>query len=155
MDKLSLDNPLLATYVVAATLMILKVVAMAWLTVWRMTQEKGGFRSPEDLKKTPLNPQPNLAQLGPNERVDRVRRILQNDLENVPFFLASGFLYILIQPSLALAQWLLYGYVVSRLLHFAAYFTGQIHDIRAATWTIGSLILIYMTVRTLLAALGV
>ncbi len=46
MDKLSLDNPLFATYVVAATLMILKVVAMAWLTVWRMAQEKGGFRSP-------------------------------------------------------------------------------------------------------------
>lgn len=155
MDKLSLDNPLFATYVVAATLMILKVVAMAWLTVWRMTREKGGFRSPEDLKKTALNPQPNPAQLGPNERVERVRRILQNDLENVPFFLASGFLYILIQPSLALAQWLLYGYVASRLLHFVAYFTGQIHDIRAATWTIGSLILIYMTVRTLLAALGV
>lgn len=155
MDKLSLENPLFATYVVAATLMILKVMAMAWLTVWRMTREKGGFRSPEDLKKTPLNPQPNPAQLGPNERVERVRRILQNDLENVPFFLASGFLYILTQPSLALAQWLLYGYVVSRLLHFAAYFTGQIHDIRAATWTIGSLILIYMTVRTLLAALGV
>jgi len=155
MDKLSLENPLFATYVVAATLMILKVMAMAWLTVWRMTREKGGFRSPEDLKKTPLNPQPNPAQLGPNERVDRVRRILQNDLENVPFFLASGFLYILTQPSLALAKWLLYGYVVSRLLHFAAYFTGQIHDIRAATWTIGSLILIYMTVRTLLAALGV
>jgi glutathione S-transferase len=155
MDKLSFENPLFATYVVAATLMILKVTAMAWLTVWRMTREKGGFRSPEDLKKTPLNPQPNPAQLGPNERVERVRRILQNDLENVPFFLASGFLYILTQPSLALAQWLLYGYVVSRLLHFAAYFTGQIHDIRAATWTIGSLILIYMTVRTLLAALGV
>lgn len=155
MDKLSLDNPLFATYVIAATLMILKVVAMAWLTVWRMTQEKGGFRSPEDLRKTALNPNPNPAQLGPNERVERVRRILQNDLENVPFFLASGFLYILIQPSLALAQWLLYGYVASRLLHFAAYFTGQIHDIRAATWTIGSLILIYMTVRTLLAALGV
>jgi len=44
MDKLSLDNPLFATYVVAATLMILKVVAMAWLTVWRMTHEKAGFR---------------------------------------------------------------------------------------------------------------
>jgi hypothetical protein len=29
MDRLSLDNPLFTTYVVAATLMILKVVAMA------------------------------------------------------------------------------------------------------------------------------
>ena len=155
MDKLSLQNPLFATYVIVATLMILKVVAMAWLTVVRMTQAKGGFRSPEDLKKTPLNPDPHPAQLAPNERVERIRRIMQNELENVPFFLVAGFLYILTQPSLAMAQWLLYGYVVSRLLHFAAYFTGQIHDIRAAFWTIGSLILIFMTVRTLLAALGV
>ena len=155
MDKLSLQNPLFATYVIVATLMILKVVAMAWLTVVRMTQAKGGFRSPEDLKKTPLNPDPHPAQLAPNERVERIRRIMQNDLENVPFFLIAGFLYILTQPSLAMAQWLLYGYVVSRLLHFAAYFTGQIHDIRATFWTIGSLILIFMTVRTLLAALGV
>ena len=98
---------------------------------------------------------PNPAQLAPNERVERIRRIQMNDLENLPFFLVAGFLYILTQPSLLLAQWLLYGYVVSRLLHFAAYFTGQIHEIRAACWTVGSLILIFMTVRTLLAALGV
>ena len=155
MDKLNLDDPLFATYVIAATLMILKTVAMSWLTVVRMTQAKGGFRSPEDIKRTPLNPEPNPAQLAPNERVERIRRILLNDLENVPFFLVAGFLYILTQPSLLLAQWLLYGYVVSRLLHFAAYFTGQIHDIRAACWTVGSLILTFMTVRTLLAALGV
>lgn len=155
MDKLSLQNPLFATYVIAATLMILKVAAMAWLTVLRMMQAKGGFRSPEDLRKTPLNPEPDPAQLAPDERVERIRRIMMNDLENVPFFLVAGFLYILTQPSLLLAQWLLYGYVVSRLLHFIAYFTGQIHDIRAACWTVGSLILIFMTVRTLLAALGV
>jgi glutathione S-transferase len=155
MDKLSLHDPLLATYVIAATLMILKAVGMSWLTVVRMMQAKGGFRSPEDLKETLLNPKPNPAQLAPNERVERIRRIQMNDLENLPFFLVAGFLYILTQPSLLLAQWLLYGYVVSRLLHFAAYFTGQIHDIRAACWTVGSLILIFMTVRTLLAALGV
>ena len=155
MDKLSLQDPLFATYVIAATLIVLKAVGMSWLTVARIMQAKGGFRSPEDLKETLLNPRPNPAQLAPNERVERIRRIQMNDLENLPFFLVAGFLYILTQPSLLLAQWLLYGYVVSRLLHFAAYFTGQIHEIRAACWTVGSLILIFMTVRTLLAALGV
>jgi glutathione S-transferase len=154
MDKLSLHNPLFATYVIAATLMILKVVSMSWLTVVRMMQVKGGFRSPEDLKKTPFNPAPNPKQLEPDDRVDRIRRIQMNDLENVPFFLAAGFLYILTQPSLRLAQWLLYGYVVSRLLHFLAYFTGQIHEVRATFWTVGSLIIVFMTVQTLLAALG-
>ena len=154
MDKLSLQNPLFATYAIAATLMILKAVGMSWLTVVRMMQEKGGFRSPEDLRKTPLNPAPDPKQLEPNERVDRIRRIQMNDLENLPFFLVAGFLYVLTEPSLLLARLLLYGYVASRLLHFAAYFTGQTHDMRATLWTVGSLILIFMTVRTLLVALG-
>ena len=154
MNQLSLQDPLFATYVIAAALMILKAVSMSWLTVFRMMRVRAGFRSPEDLKKTPLNPEPDPGQTAPNEYVERIRRIQMNDLENLPFFLAAGFLYVLTRPSLVLAEWLLYGYVVSRLLHFAAYITGQIHDVRATFWTIGSLILIFMTVQALLAALG-
>ena len=154
MDTLSLQNPLLATYVIAATIMILKAVSMSWLTVVRMMSVKGGFRSPEDLRKTPLNPAPNPKQLEPDERVERIRRIQLNDLENLPFFLVAGFLYVLTNPSLLLAQVLLYGYVVSRLLHFAAYMTARTHDTRATLWTVGSLILIFITVRTLIAALA-
>ncbi len=154
MDKLSLHDPLFATYAIAASLMILKAVAMSWLTVVRMMEVKGGYRSPEDIKKTHLNPMPDPTQLLPNERVDRIRRIQMNDLENLPFFLIAGFLFVLSQPSLISAQWLLYGYVASRLLHFVAYVTGQIHDVRAALWTVGSLILIFMTVRALFVALA-
>jgi glutathione S-transferase len=153
LDKLSLQNPLFTTYVIAASIMILKAVTMSWLTVVRMMQVRGGFRSPEDIKKTMLNPNPNAEQLAPNEYVDRIRRIQQNDLENLPFFLVSGFLFILTEPSLMLAQWLLYGYVISRLLHFGAYFTARTHDTRATLWTVGSLILIFMSCWTLLVAL--
>ena len=154
MEKLSLQNPVFATYAIAATIMILKAVAMSWLTVVRMTQEKGGFRSPEDIRKTALNPEPNPKQLEPNERVERIRRIQLNDLESLPFFLAAGLLFVLTDPSLLLTRWLLYGYVVSRLLHFAAYFTARTHDTRAALWTVGSSILIFITCRTLAVALG-
>jgi glutathione S-transferase len=115
---------------------------------------KGVFRSPEEIKKTPLNPDPNPKQLEPNERVERIRRIQLNDLENLPFFLVAGLLFVLTEPSLMVARLLLYGYVVSRLLHFAAYFTARTHDTRATFWTVGSLILIFMTCRTLVAALG-
>lgn len=154
MDKLNLQNPVFATYVIAATILILKAVSMSWLTVLRMMQVKGGFRSPEDIRKTPLNPEPDPKQLEPNERVERIRRIQLNDLENLPFFLVAGFLFVLTEPSLMVARLLLYGYVVSRLLHFAAYFTARTHDTRATFWTVGSLILIYMACRTLVAALG-
>jgi glutathione S-transferase len=101
-----------------------------------------------------LNPEPNPRQLEPNERVDRIRRIHLNDLENLPFLLVAGFLNVLTEPSLLLARVLLYGYVVSRLLHFAAHASARTHDTRATLWTIGSGILIFMTGRTLLAALG-
>jgi glutathione S-transferase len=154
MEQLNFDNPVFAAYAIAAALMTLKAIAMSWLTVLRMMQEKGGYRSPEDLRKTPLNPDPRPEQLLPNERVERIRRIHLNDLENLPFFLAAGLLYVLTQPSPGLARVLFYGYAISRLLHFAAYFTAQTHDMRATLWTIGSLIMIYMSVMVLLAGLG-
>jgi glutathione S-transferase len=154
LDKLSLENPLFATYAIAAAIMILKAVAMSWLTVFRMMQVKGGFRSPEDLRKTRLNPKPDPKQLEPDERVERIRRIQLNDLENLPFFLVAGLLFVLTEPPLLLARLLLYGYVASRLLHFAAYYTARTHDTRATFWTMGSLILIFMTFWTLIAALA-
>lgn len=152
MDQLSLSNPVFAAYAIAATLMILKGVAMSWLTVIRMTAENGGFRNPEDLKKTLVNPRPNDAQLAPNDRVERIRRIQLNDLENLPYFLMSGLLYVTTAPSPFLAQFLFYTYVVTRMLHFVAYYTAQIHDIRAALWTPGSLIIIYMAASTFWSA---
>jgi hypothetical protein len=97
---MSLHDPLFTTYVIAASLMILKAVTMAWLTVIRMMEVKGGYRSPEDLKRTPLNPAPDPAQLLPNERVERIRRIQMNDLESLPYFLIAGLLYVVVtQPS--------------------------------------------------------
>jgi glutathione S-transferase len=154
MTDLSLQNPVFATYVIAACLMILKAVAMSWLTVVRMVGANGGFRNPEDMKKTPMNPKPNANQTAPLESVERIRRIHLNVLENVPFFLAAGLLYVTTKPELIVAQGLFYGYVVSRLLHFIAHITAQIHEIRATFWTIGSLIIVYMTGATLIKALG-
>ena len=136
MDRLSLQNPVFAAYVVAASIIILKVQAMAWLTVWRMMRIKGGFRSPEDIRRTPLNPDPDPRQLGPDERVDRIRRIMQNDLESVPFFLVTGLLFVVTGPTLVVAQCLFYGYVATRLAHFVAYYIPFIsyHEPRLTTF---------------------
>ena len=154
MDRLNFADPVFATYAVAAAILILKAVAMSWLTVVAMMRENGGFRNPEDARKTPFNPKPHAQQLDPNPRVERLRRIQLNDLESLPYFLVAGLLFVLTSPSLLLAQWLLYGFVVTRLLHFAAYFTAQIHDVRAMLWTPGSLILIYLAGRVLFFGAG-
>ena len=154
MNILSFDNPVFATYAVSVALMVLLGVVTAWITVIQMMRVKGGFRAPEDLKETALNPDPKADQTAPVESVERFRRIMQNHLENLPFFGIIGFVFVLTEPSLLLAQGLFYGYVASRLLHFAAYATAQIHDIRATFWTIGSLIIVTMSVMVLMAGLG-
>ena len=154
MQRLTFANPIFVAYAIASALLLLKAVAMSWLTVVRMMQVKGGFRAPEDLRKSALNPTPDPRQLAPDERVDRFRRIQQNDLENLPFFFVAGLLYLFTDPPPVLAQSLLYGYALSRLLHFAAYATAQSHEIRATFWTIGSLIIVFMSVVVLMRGIA-
>lgn len=149
---LSLNNPVFQTYLIAASIMILKLMMQPWMTVVRMMKVGGGFRSPEDLKKTPLNPNPQPAQLEINEYVDRSRRLNLNDLESIPGFLVAGFLFVLVEPPLLLAQILIWTYVASRAAHFVAYTTAQIHDVRAFCWTWSSLSVIAMAIYTLTQA---
>jgi glutathione S-transferase len=150
---LSLENPVFRTFVLAASVMILKLMLQPWMTVVRMMKAGGGFRSPEDAKKSPINPKPDPAQLEVNEYVDRSRRINLNDLESIPGFLAAGLLLVLANPPLLLAQILIWTYVVSRAAHFIAYVTAQLHDVRAFCWTWGSISVIAMAVYVLLKAL--
>jgi glutathione S-transferase len=42
-DKLDLKDPVFATYVIAATIMILKAVSMSWLTVLQNDAGEGRF----------------------------------------------------------------------------------------------------------------
>lgn len=155
MDRIDLSNPAFAAYAIAASLMILKTVLMAWATVLRMMQVKGGYRAPEDARATPLNPTPRPGQTDPDERVERFRRIHQNDLENVPLFLVAGFLFLFTDPDPRLATAIYYGYALSRLLHFWAYATAKSHDLRAAFWTVGVLLIMGMSAHVLATAIGV
>ena len=150
---LSLANPVFHTYLLAASIMLLKLMLQPWMTVARMLKVNSGFRSPEDIKKTPINPHPSETQLGLNEYVDRSRRMNLNDLESIPGFLAAGLLFVLVDPPLLLAQILIWTYVGARAAHFFAYLTAQIHDIRAFCWTWSSLSVIAMSVYTLIRVL--
>jgi glutathione S-transferase len=148
-NLLTLDNPVFHTYVTVAAIMILKLMIQPWITVQRMMKVKAGYRSPEDIKKSPLNPKPEEGQTDINEYVDRCRRINLNDLESIPGFLAAGLLFVLVSPPVLLAKILLWTYVAARAAHFAAYMTAQLHDIRATFWTFSSIPVITMAVYVL------
>ena len=150
---MNLKDPVMQTYVIAASIMCLKVLLQSWITVYQMIKVTGGYLHPEDIKKTNLNPNPSLEQLKPNPAVERSRAMQRNDMENIPAFWIAGLLFIWTQPPLLATQILLYGYVLSRLLHAYALGTAKIHDLRALFFSIGSLIIISMSVYTLIFAL--
>lgn len=150
---MDMQNPVVQTYVIAALLMCIKMMIQAWVTVYQMIKAKGGYLHPEDLRKTPLNPNPHPEQLHPYPAVERSRAMQRNDLENIPVFCLVGLLFIWSQPPLLLTQMLMYGYVLSRLLHCYALGTAQAHDVRATFYSIGSLIIMGMAVYTLYFAL--
>lgn len=153
MTALTLENPVFVTYVIAAALLVLKVMAQGWMTVYRMMKVRAGWASPEDLQKGLLNTAPDPSQLDVNEYVDRSRRMHRNDLENIPAFWAAGLLFVAIDPSVWLAHVLMYGFVAARMAHFWAYTTKQSHEIRATFYTVGSLIVIYMACHVLWVAI--
>jgi glutathione S-transferase len=150
---LSFDNPVFHSYVLAACLMILKLMLQPWMTVVRMVKVRGGYRSPEDGRKSPFNPNPEPTQLETHEYVDRSRRINLNDLESIPAFLAAGLLLVLASPPILFAQILIWTYVASRAAHFIAYLTAQMHEVRAFFWTWSSLSVIVMAGYALMKAL--
>jgi len=142
------------TYMIAAALMILKLMAQGWMTVYRMIKSDSGLLNPEDLAPGPVNRNPRPQQLELNEYVDRSRRIQRNDLENIPAFLVAGLLFVAVRPSPLLADALMGTFVVARLLHTAAYLSKQRHEIRAVLFTIGSLVVIYMGIHVLIVAVS-
>jgi len=153
MTLLTLENPVFVTYSVAAALMVLKIMLQGWLTVYRMLKSDSGLASPEDVQKGLINRNPRPDQLERNDYVDRSRRMHRNDLENIPAFLAVGVLFVTTDPAAGWASALLYGFVVARLLHAAAYLTKQTHEVRATFYTIGSVIVIVMALWVLKVAL--
>ena len=154
MTALTMENPVFVTYMIAASIMVLKIMGQGWMTVYRMLRSDSGLVSPEDLQVGPINPNPRPEQLEVNDYVDRSRRMHRNDLENIPGFLVIGLLFVIAQPSLMLANILMYGFVAARFAHAIAYATKQSHEMRATFYTIGSVAVIVMAVYTLVAAIS-
>ena len=152
MNALTMENPVFVTYMIAAAIMVLKVMGQGWMTVYRMLKSNGGFVTPEDLQAGLINRNPRPEQLDLDDYVDRSRRMHRNDLENIPAFLACGLLFMIAGPSILLANILMYGFVAARLAHTLAYATRQSHEVRATLYTIGSVVVIIMAIYVLVAA---
>lgn len=57
------------------------------------------------------------AELKKDEDVERVRRAHLNDLENIPAFLIGALMYVMSEPNVTVALWLIRVAVIARILH--------------------------------------
>ena len=146
-----MENPVFVTYMIAAAIMILKIMGQGWMTVYRMLKCDAGLMNPEDIQVGLINRNPRREQLEPIDYVDRSRRMHRNDLENIPAFPACGLLFVAAGPSYMLANILMYSFVGARLTHTLAYATKQSHEVRATLYTIGSVVVIIMAAYVLAA----
>lgn len=62
--------------------------------------------------------------LVPDQGIERLRRALQNDLENILPFFGVGLIYALSEPSLGMARFLFAGFAISRIVHTVVYLRG-------------------------------
>ncbi|XP_060533198.1 microsomal glutathione S-transferase 1 [Cylas formicarius] len=138
------NNPLIQTYFFYGSILVLKVIAMSFLTARQRFKAKA-FANPEDTKTLPN------AKVKVDENVERVRRAHLNDLENIPIFFVASFAYISTNPSVWLATNLIRAFTIARFVHTFVYAVQVVpQPSRALAFGVGVLVTVYMAVTSIL-----
>jgi uncharacterized MAPEG superfamily protein len=107
------------------------------------------YASPEDYRMTGLAVPDEPAV---DEGVERLRRALQNDLENILPFFGVGLIYALTGPSLFMARLLIAGFALARIAHTVAYVRGK-QPQRTIAFAVGVILLTWMLLLALWSVL--
>lgn len=146
MEVLSLQNPVLQSFIVYSAILALKLLALGALTgMTRMA--KGVFANPEDLKSAGGKGKIKFD----DPHVERVRRAHLNDLENIPAFWVLGALYVTTNPAHAWATLLFRIYTAGRVLHTLVYAVKPLpQPSRALAYFVPYVIMWYMGIQVIL-----
>jgi glutathione S-transferase len=113
---LSFDNPVFAAYAFYAAVLVIKMIFIQlWTGVERRKYSVPAF--PEDYRFYPKKDSKAPVKESDCPPVQRVRRILLNDLENIPTFLILSFIYVLSDPSPFFATWHFRLFTLGRVTH--------------------------------------
>ncbi|XP_046678497.1 microsomal glutathione S-transferase 1-like isoform X3 [Homalodisca vitripennis] len=140
MSTVRMNNPVLQGFGFYASVLIVKMMAMSIITAVQRFRTKA-FISPEDAAA--FKGEVKLE----DPDVERVRRAHLNDLENIPIFLVTGFLFILSDPDVVVALMFFRLYTLARLVHtfvYAVYVVRQ--PARAIAFGVGQLITLIMII---------
>ncbi|XP_026727358.1 prostaglandin E synthase-like [Trichoplusia ni] len=142
MVSISLQDPVVQSYMVYSAILAIKMFAVTFLTAKVRTSKKV-FANEEDAKN--YNGQVKLN----DPDVERVRRAHLNDLENIPAFWVLGALYLTTGPSAFLATMLFRLFTAGRIAHTVFYAIFQ-SPARGLGFASAFLINIYMGLQVIL-----
>jgi uncharacterized MAPEG superfamily protein len=141
-----LQDPATRIYVLCAAILVLKM-ALTGSATGILRLRRGAYITPEDYAFM------GKAAAPPDEAVERLRRVHQNDLENILPFLIIGLLYALSAPAFGLAAALFVAFTVARLLHTATYL-AEMQPWRSICYEVGQISLVVMVILFLVNLLG-
>ena len=141
-----LSEPTLRIFAICAAILTLKLVFMVTL-IGVLRNVRGVHIAPEDYRFRGLTPG------RPDELVERVRRAHQNDVENIPVFLALGLLFALSGGYPTVAWWVFVVFTAARFLH-TLFYLAALQPWRSVIFAVGSValgvmpaLLIWRTIR--------
>ncbi|KAL1398338.1 hypothetical protein pipiens_000217, partial [Culex pipiens pipiens] len=138
----AIDPRSFRSYVFWSAVLVFKMLMMSYLT-GRKRFGKKVFANPEDAAMTGAN------GVRTDPEVERVRRAHQNDVENIPLFVAIGFLYLLTGPDVTLAVTLFRLVGIARIVHTLVYAVVVVRQpARMVAWFLAYIPTIYMTLAT-------
>uniref|UniRef100_A0A1Q3F4B4 Microsomal glutathione S-transferase 1 n=2 Tax=Culex tarsalis TaxID=7177 RepID=A0A1Q3F4B4_CULTA len=143
----AIDPDAFHAYACWAAILVIKMVLMSALTTLKRIGRKV-FINPEDAALAGAE----VVQSDPE--VERVRRAHQNDVENIPLFLAVGFLYLLTSPNVTLAVNLFRLVGIARIIHTLVYAVFVIRQpARLIAFFLALVPTIYMALMTIITFL--
>jgi len=145
LEVLDYENPVLRAYMFWTSILVLKMLAMSYLT-GNERKRKKIIPNPEDKQ---FIEGAELKYDDPD--VERVRRSHRNDLENCLPFMIIGFLYVLSNPSTFLAVNLFRVGVIARIVHTYAYAISPMQPARGIGFGICFMVTAYMSLATALS----
>ena len=129
------SNEVFATFLTTTSLLVLITISTAFLAVYYAANNNSFSKNPEDLNTGNTNIAAKTRE--DDDKQDRVHRIHTNLLENVPLMIVMQFILVLVGTKESAAQFYMWGFFITRCLHFFWYFFAGSHEIRATFYSFG------------------
>ncbi|XP_063172160.1 prostaglandin E synthase [Candoia aspera] len=142
-----MENEVFASFVFFATLLILKMYAVAIIT-GQVRLRKKAFANPEDALR-----HGGLEFYREDPDVQRCLRAHRNDMENIYPFLFIGSVYSFLHPNLVVARIHFLIFFLGRMIHTAAYLLQMRAPIRSVAYSVAQIPCFSMALQIVISAI--